>query len=96
MFLLTLFGCLLGNNNTEFYENLECSHPTSPFEARIVAEVEDVEQWSDILVEVAQGQTYWSADMKNVGENQWYLEMMLMELDCSTEYFYNFTYIIRE
>ena len=96
MLLLTLLGCLGGNSDSDFYEFLECSHPTSPYEARVIAEVEDVEEWSGIRFEIAQGQNYWSGDMRNVAENQWYLEMMLMELDCSTDYYYHFTYIITE
>ena len=76
-------------------EYLTCEHPTTPYEAVVIASVAVDEVWADIVFTISQGDLEWQTELWEPDETNatWGTRMRLYELDCSANYEHEFSYI---
>ena len=67
-------------------QTVQCTHLLSIYEATLYIEARDPFDWDTIAVDVDQGDNDWSAQLREVEDNVWEIEMNLMELDCTADY----------
>ena len=86
--ILFLMACPLAMDETPAYpvHTVECIHEQSIYEANLYIEAQDLFDWDTIAVNVEQGENTWSAQLREVEDNVWEIEMNLMELDCTADY----------
>ena len=95
--MVAIISCAPANPEPLTYpiEYLTCEHPTTPYEAVVIASVAVDETFTDIVFTISQEDLEWQTELWEPDETNttWDTRMRLYELDCSANYEYEFSYI---